>query len=361
MPNYDRNTTNVADGLSTGPDEMQVKKNSEAFLNLAAGMPQPQPEAQPQPQPQPQLQPEPQPQTLSPIDKSRMGQSIGIGPSYLDALSKLESVDDTKAIEVQLPISKKVVQISSITGAEEQAIKTASVSPDSFLKKLNELVYYHTEFQDGSRPSFVDFLSGLYPPDKSTLIWGLLSASYVVLPDVERTCSSCGGDYILKSSPGDLIHEDTFAKGWDQALPPEEFILKQSAYNGYITFEFGLPSEKDRILITSMVHPQEAKDNVTQNGDILSHLDVLTFFTKSISVGDPGQETILTDLTQDIYPFLKNLSPKVADAVRSEIDLSMFNDYMPVFYVNATCDKCGAEERVEEDPELLYFRKCLSI
>ncbi len=350
---------------SRGPDELQIKRNSEAFLNLASDIPEDAPIVQPQLHPnprQPQPEPRPQPQAqLNNVEKSRVNTGLNIGPSYLDALSKLEVIDDTKAVEIQLPLSKKRVFMTSITGAEEQSLKTASSSPDSFLKKVNELVYYHTKFEDGSSPSFIDFLGELYPPDKATLIWGLLSATYITLPEVERTCDHCGERYVLKSAPNDLVHEDTFLKTWDKEMQPKDFTIKQEVFDGYITFEFGIPSEKERILITGMIHPETAKDNVTKDGDMMSQLEALTFFTRSIAVGNPGEETILTDLTQDIYPFLKNLSPRVADAVRTTIDLSEFNEYAPDFYVNSTCDKCGSSERVGMDLELTFFRKCLSI
>ncbi len=345
-------------------DELMVKKNSEAFLNLASKIPENEPVVEPIQEQVPYTQEQaPHLQAEAHLNSMEKAQtnSLNIGPSYMEALGKLGAIDNTKAIQVQLPISKKTIEMTSFNGAEEQSFKTASVSPEGFLKKLNELLFNHTVFNDGSRPTFNDFLSGLYPPDKATLIWGLISASYVVLPDVERECHSCGESYIIKSAPKDLMHEDTFENVWDQPLSPEEFTVKQEVFDGFITFEFGLPSEKDRIIITNMIHPESAKDNISREGSMMSQLDVLTFFTRSITVGEPGQQTVLTNLMQDIYPFLKNLSPKVADGVRSVVDLSIFDKYMPTFYVNATCDKCGVQEEVVTDIELVMFRKSLSI
>ncbi len=329
---------------------LRDQTGTENFMNTASGIPDE------------MLRREiPQQEKLNEIDKARVAPRLNLGPKYLEALSQLDTINDTKAISVQLPMSLKKVEMTSITGVEEQALKTASVAPETFLKKLNELLYKHTVYTDGSKPTFSEFLDGIYPPDKSALIWGLLSSSYVVLPELERECTSCGESYIIKSTPNELIHADTFKKTWDKPVSPSEYTVRQETFSGYITFEFGVPTEKDRIIITSLLQPENVKNNVANEGSILSRLDMLTFFTRSISVGNPGEETILTDLTQDIYPFLKNLTPKVADGVRSEIDLSMFDEYMPDFYIESDCKHCGIPQKVEIDVELIYFRKSLAV
>ncbi len=347
---------NLFDDIPNTISEQQTRRKSEAFADMAANIPDEVFQERIQPQPQVPAQP-----ILNQVDKSRMNQNLHLGPKYLDALSQLDTIQDTKAIAVQLPMSLKKVEITAITGAEEQALKTASVAPESFLKKLNELLYNHTIFEDGSRPSFSDYLNEIYPPDKSALIWGLLSSSYVVLPELERTCTKCEKSNIIKSVPKDLIHDDTFTKIWDQDVPPAEYIVKQEAFDGFITFEFGIPTEKDRILITGMIHPETLKDNIIKEGTIMSQLDVLVFFTKSITVGEPGSQTVLTDLTQDIYPFLRNLSPKVADGIRAAVDLSIFDEYMPEFYIQTQCEHCGEQQKTIVDPEMTFFRKSLAL
>ncbi len=340
-------------GINPNQNERQTKRSAEAFLETASGIPEEMLNREPQRQSEPQ--------NPTPVEKSRVSSGLNLGPKYLDALSQLKTLEDTRAISVQLPMSLKTVEMTAITGVEEQALKTASVAPETFLKKLNELLYTHTTFMNGDKPTFSEFLDGIYPPDKAALIWGLLSSSYVVLPELERECTSCGSNYLIKSTPKELIHEDTFQKIWDHELSPAEFTVKQEAFNGYVTFEFGVPTEKDRIVITSLLQPEDIKNNVSKEGTILTQLDMLTFFTRSITVGDPGEETVLTDLTQDIYPFVRNLSPKIADGIRSEIDLSIFDEYMPNFYIETPCTHCGVTQKAEVDIELIYFRKSLSV
>ncbi len=357
------------DELSQVSREHQSKRTSEAFMDMASNIPEEMVKRDNHQETNPsmtqeefqQQQPLNVQNSLNQTDKSRVNQGLNLGPKYLNALSQLDAITDTKAVSVQLPLSMKTVEMTAITGAEEQALKTASVAPESFLKKLNELLYNHTLFVDGARPTFNEYLGGIYPPDKSTLIWGLLSASYVVLPEMERLCDACEKPNIIKSVPKDLIHEDTFKRIWDKELPPAEYTVRQEVFDGYITFEFGIPTERDRVLITGMIHPETMKDNISKEGSVMSSLDMLVFFTRSITVGEPGSQTVLTDLTQDIYPFIRNLNPKIADGVRSTVDLTIFDDYMPDFYIESKCEHCGADQKAPVDPEITFFRKCLAL
>ncbi len=348
------------DQMPRGVSERQVKRNAEAFLETASGIPDEMLNREPM-QPTQPTQPAPAQVAPTPVEKSKFNHGLNLGPKYLDALSHLNSLTETRAISVQLPMSLKTVEMTAITGVEEQALKTASVAPETFLKKLNELIYTHVVFVDGTKPTFSEFLDGIYPPDKAALIWGLLSASYVVLPELERECTSCGNSYLIKSTPQELIHEDTFNKIWDHDLSPAEYTIKQEAFDGYVSFEFGVPTEKDRIVITSLINPETVKDNVAKEGSIMTQLDMLTFFTRSITVGNPGEEIVLTSLTQDIYPFIRNLSPKIADGIRSVVDLSIFDEYMPNFYIETPCSHCGVTQKAEIDVELIFFRKTLAV
>ncbi len=350
------------DPLDTMMQENQTRQTSEAFMDMASGISEDMARRGPMPEPKPEPRPEPRPgNTFEPTDRSRVDQGLNLGPKYLNALSQLDQITDTKAVSVQLPMSMKTVEMTAMTGAEEQALKTASVAPESFLRKLNELMYNHTIFVDGTRPTFNDYLTGIYPPDKAALIWGLLSSSYVVLPELERQCDKCKKTNVVKSVPKDLIHDDTFKRLWDKPQTPAEYTVRQEVFGGYITFELGIPNERDRILITGMIHPDTMKENVAKEGNVMSQMDMMVFFTRSITVGEPGNQTVLTDLTQDIYPFLINLNPKIADGIRSTVDLTIFDDYMPDFYLNSDCDHCGASQKILMDTEITMFRKTLAL
>jgi hypothetical protein len=110
-----------------------------------------------------------------------------------------------------------------------------------------------------------------------------------------------------------------------------------------------------------MIQPEQAKTNAAREGSLMSQIDALAFFTRSITVGEGQNKIVLVDIAKDVYPFLKGLSPKVADGIRAAIDLTMFDDYMPRFYIEHNCDHCGVGMTIETDPEMLYFRKCLAL
>jgi hypothetical protein len=328
-------------------DDFEIQKNAEAFLNLATDLP-----------------PEEAQEPITPMEKKKTQSraKINLGPKYLDALSQIESLNQTGAFEIQLPVSLDFLEITSMTGEEEQALKSASVSPETFLKKLNEVIYNHAALKKAGHLTFREFLSNMYPPDKSAAIFGMLVSSYAVLPTIEKKCESCGKSYVVEEAPENLIHDDTFKNIWDKELPPNEYTEIQSVFDGFIKFEIGMPSETDRLIITSIINPGDIADNVEKNDSVFDFGDTLVFFTKSIIVKDTdGQEIVLTDLTQDIYPFIKNLSPKMKDRIRADIDLSVFDKYLPDFYLNAECTHCHHQEKIEVDPELTFFRKTISV
>ncbi len=367
--NNQNNQNNQGSLFDSVPTEPMVNlggmSGPENFINAAqaAGAKEPQPQPQPQPEPEQPKQVEPE-ISIGISDKARINSAVNLGPKYMEALKQLddlESIKNTKTISVQLPMSMKKVQVTSITGAEEQVIKTTNASPNAFMKKVDELLYNHTTFEDGSKPTFKEFLEEIYPPDKSTLIYALLASSYVVLPELERTCEHCEANNLIKSVPSDMIHEDTFQKVWDKELSPADYTIVQEVFDGYIRFEFGIPNEKDNIIITGMIQPDDMKDNIARSGQTMTQLDILAFFTRSITVGEPGNQLVLTDIAKDIYPFLKGLSPKVADGIRSTVDVSVFDEYMPNFYLEKECQSCGATMHIDTDPELLFFRKSMVI
>ena len=360
---------------------IESEKSAQAFVDMAADLSNAN-HYQEQPQkPKSEFRieepsPSPSPEVKEPIKTVNMNErmqqssnqeqaksSLGLGPKYMDALNKIISIADIRSIETELPILNTKVEVSPLTGQEEQALKTASVSPEAFLKKINELLFNHTTFEKGQFTSYNEFLSNLYPPDKSILIWALMASTYLVLPTMEKKCDNCSKNYFIDASPADLLHPDSITKGWDKDLPISEYTEIQTVLDGFLGFEIGMPSERDRLVITKLINPEQAKNNIESTGGLLSYVDNLVFFTKVVIVGkaEDGDRDILTNTIQDIYPFLKNLPPKISDSIRNGIDLTVFDEYMPTFYIEAACDHCQTVEKIQVDPEISFFRKALSL
>ena len=347
--------------------ELRAKQSAEAFAKLADELVDPEELAKQAEaksalnEQQNTIRKEPRPEPRPATNREAVRSAAIQGPKYMDALENVLQVADIRSIETELPILRTKAEVSPLTGEEELALKTASVSPETFLKKLDEILFRHTTFTNFKFASYQEFLANLFPPDKSMLIWALMTASYLVLPTLEKVCENCGENYLIDSAPADMIHEDSIPKIWDKDLPPSEYTVVQSVLNGYLTFEIGMPSERDRLVITKLVNPAEAKENIERTGGLLSYADNLTFFTKAIVVGDGNERIVLTDVIQDIHPFLKNLPPKVADAVKNEVDVTVYDEYMPRFYLKTTCSHCGHKEEIDLDPEIAFFRKAVSV
>ncbi len=326
------------------PNEKRIEQKAEAFLNLAQdpyGFEGTQPEA--------------------PTPKEKVQSNLNIGPKYMSALEEVSKFANIRSFRTELPLLKTGVTISPLTGKEEQTLKTASTAMTQFLVQLNKILFSHAQFDDTQFPSFEEFLEELFPPDKSMMIWALLVSSYVSLPSMEKTCSKCGEKFIVEPTPQELIHTDSLPMVWDKTISPKDYTEVVSIMDGFITFELGMPSEKVRILITSIVNPEKIKSNVAKSDSLFSFKEAIMYFTRSITVGTGDNRTVLVDPQQDIYPFLLNLPPKISDEVRSKVKTDLFDIYMPNFYLETTCNSCGNKEQVNLDPETAFFRKTILI
>jgi len=285
-----------------------------------------------------------------------------LGPKYLDALSVMTGLANIRSIEVELPILKCKVEVTPLTSEEEMVLKSASVSPSTFLEKLDEIIYEHTVFHDNRVKNYGEFLEELYPPDKSFLIWALLNSSYLILPTMEATCKKCSTKYIVDSTPEELLHSDTISELWPHAAPPRDYIETEILFDNNMTFTLGMPSELVRVKALNLMKASEINSNVEENNDTFSYIDNLVVLTREIRIiKQSGEEIVLRDLEQDIYPFLRNLQPKVIDVIRNQLNLDLFEEYMPNFYLDTNCTKCKTKNEIQLNPEIAFFRKALFI
>ena len=287
-------------------------------------------------------------------------QGMQLGPKYLSALEKVDAMADIRSFSTQLPISGAKATVSPMTGAEEQALRSSSQDPEMFLTAINKILYDHTEFSGVQYETFDDFLENFFPQDKSLLIWALLAASYSTLPSLQKICSKCKEPYEVQLKPEDILKPDGLPTMWEEESGPHSFRIVKEILDGNIIFELGLPSEKDRMMLSSVYSADQIKKNISKTGTVLSYVDNLTFFIKRVIIKDPAGNIILSNILHDIYPFMTNLSPKVKDLVQDAIDLTEFDKYSTDFYDNVTCSHCNNIERVDMIPEVEFFRKALS-
>lgn len=287
--------------------------------------------------------------------------NMQIGPKYLNALERVNSISNLKSIEVQLPIIGGTAFVSPMTSKEEQELRTARVSTNGFLDKITELLYKHTKFKDKEYDSLGSFSRDLYTSDKSMLVWAIMAASYSKLPTIARACENCGSTIEAKLDPGDVLKEDGLPKLWDKDVPPSEYTITKSIMDGAITFELSMPNDAERSELSTLFAPSTTKKNIAETGDIFSYYVNLIFFIKKVQIKGEDEDIILTNRIQDIYPFMQELNPKVKDIIMGEINIDEFEEYIPKFYEDVPCPSCNNLERFYVYPEIEFFRKALSI
>lgn len=284
------------------------------------------------------------------------------GPLFLKALDKINKIADLKSTTVELPLMKKEVTITPLDGKEELYLKTMSTSMDNFLNELNKIIYDHLAYTDGSpKEPYEEFLKKLFMPDKSIIIWALIVSTYNSIETFEFNCPQCKNKDDLYIEPIELAGEDSFPKTWDLEFAPEEYVEDKSFMDGQLQFKIGIVSELERIMIFKHIEIIQAKDNIEKQNSVIDDADTLIYMIKEVTIGKGKGKVILENQISDIYPFIKSLPIKVRDEIKDEINTKIFDDYLPKFYKNHVCSKCGHNQKIDFDMELEFFRKALSI
>jgi len=284
-------------------------------------------------------------------------------PSYMKALDKINSISNINAQETDLVILKEKVLVTPITGKEEQVLKTENVTLNTFIKNFNKLLYNKCQFQDGSKiTSYEVFLEKLTPQDKALLIYALSLSTFENLGTVGHVCEHCEEKYPVDIKTEELWHDDSAPAPWDLTKgkkSPFDYINTQSLLDGNLIFNLKLPTEKDRLNLMDYLE-DKVEQNMDSNNGIFGIIETISFLTSSIIVpNDNGTDEVLEDLENEILPFLQNLPFKIKDVVLNEIDLTIFDKYMPNLYQDSVCTRCHKANKIPVNIETSFFRKSL--
>jgi len=284
-------------------------------------------------------------------------------PSFVKALNKINSLSNINAQETDLVILKEKVSVSPITGKEEQILKTGNVTLNTFIKNFNKLLYDKCQFPAGSKiTSYEVFLEKLTPQDKALLIYALSLSTFENLGTVGHICEHCEEKFPVDIKPEELWHDDSVPAPWDLTKgkkSPFDYICTQKLLGGNLIFNLKLPTEKDRLKLMDFLEGKIEK-NMESNNGIFGIIETISFLTSSIIVpNDDGEDEVLEDLENEIIPFLQNLPFKIKDIVLNEIDLTIFDKYMPKLYQIASCTRCHKSNKIPVNIETSFFRKSL--
>ena len=284
-------------------------------------------------------------------------------PNYLKALDRLSVYSNINSQETDLVILKEKVVVSPLTGKEEHILKTGNVTLNTFIKNFNKLLYEKCEFSKKSKIKDYDtFLKYLTPQDKALLIYSLSLSTFENLGTVGHICEFCEEKYPVDIKTEELWHDNSAPAPWDLTkgkVSPFEYINTQKLLDGNLIFNLKLPTENDRIKLMDFLEGK-IDQNMDENKGIFGIVETISFLTSSIIVpNENGEDEILEDLEKEILPFLQNLPFKIKDIVLDEIDLTIFDKYMPKFYQSAVCTHCHKNNNIPVNIETSFFRKSL--
>jgi len=287
-------------------------------------------------------------------------------PAYLEALDIVTEVAKVGIQETDLIILGEKVLLSPLTGDEEQVLKSGNVSLNTFIKQFNKILF--SKIENREETSFTDyetFLKLLTPQDKAMLIFALSLSSFQNLGVVGAKCNKCETEYPAEIIPEQLWHPDSVPTQWDKVdsegniINPFEYSEIQEFLDGKLQFELCLPTEFNRIKIMDLMEKNGSQNPEVDDAGIFKVIDTISFFTKRIIIKKGKKSTVLEDLETEIYPFLHNLPGKVKDIIFDEIDLTLFDKYMPKLYQESRCSKCGTINKLDVNIERDFFRKAL--
>jgi hypothetical protein len=141
-----------------------------------------------------------------------MNNKLNIMPKYMQAISAIEKLSGSGEVEIDLPMLRTSAIVRPIDGGDDMKMKTLRTSGATFIKNFNDLLMLHTSFNDIKFSNLKDFQEHLTPPDKSLLVYALLTSTFTKLPEKTINCPECEAPVAIDKMPSEMLHDDTFKK-----------------------------------------------------------------------------------------------------------------------------------------------------
>lgn len=285
-------------------------------------------------------------------------------PQAKKAINALNLLAGTRSVEVDLPILGTKAVVTPISGSEDLKLRTMKASGSSFIKTFNSLLFEHTTFDAVKFADVDDFQMHLTPPDKAVLVYALLDATFTKLPEKIITCPACGDTESYTFTPGQMIHGDSIIKKWELKEEFTDYTIRSEIIPGFAVY-YSMPTEADRIIILDEKANSDMRENITDNGDVLSALELFCIYIKKIEIVTEEETLVLTDKLNDIIPTIKGMPIDLQTSLLDDVSVAPLVEYAPKFYLNVHCTnpECKSPEFKWTDisPEQDFFRKALSI
>ena len=286
-----------------------------------------------------------------------------------DFLKVAEALSSVKKQEVALPIAMKEAIVTPLLVGDDVALRTSLVSPANYDKELIRLLFKHTQVMDENgeviQANLPQFMSNLSNIDKICLIWAVYKATYDTLGARPLKCKNtdCKLESKFTVRLEDLIHDDSL-RPWDKDKPFNQYredIVVEYADKYVYTFTAKLPSISDNNKILSLVPIDALQKTLETTGDLFTRSERLTLLVDQIAI-EPKEDASQKVQSASMQEILRAFDHYIPYDVAEEFLLSYgqsFDGYVPKFYMDVGCPKCGEENRLEVDLEVELFRRIL--
>jgi len=288
-----------------------------------------------------------------------------------NALNKLKSYQKIRSQTVFCPIIRKEVIISPLTVGDDIHIRTMVVSPERYDDELSKMIFDHMELPGVDDLKFDDFTANVSQFDKKYLLWGIFSATYAKITDVEVTCPSCKEGFKTNIMADDLIHDDTM-NVWEEESSFQEFSIETDykiSDTVVLRFHMSIPSINKHLSTLKAISADKMRENFETFNAIMSKSDELMLITSYAELietipateedGEPIVEVDAIRSSSEIHALFDMYVPLDAEEMLVDTYNKYFEKYNPVFMNKCTCIECEHHFEFPVDIEMALFKRFL--
>jgi len=288
-----------------------------------------------------------------------------------NALNKLKNYQKIRSQTVFCPIIRKEIIISPLTVGDDIHIRTMVVSPERYDDELSKMIFDHMEVPGTESLNFDDFVENVSQFDKKYLLWGIFSATYAKITDVDVTCPSCKKDFKTTIMADDLIQDDTMTV-WEEDVPFQQFSIETDfaiSDSVNLRFHMSIPSINKHLSTLKSISADKMRENFDKFNAIMSKSDELMLITSHAELietipakeegGEPIVEIDIIESQLDLHSLFDVYVPLEAEELLVDAYNKYFEKYNPVFKNECKCEHCGHGFDFPVDIEMALFKRFL--
>jgi len=273
------------------------------------------------------------------------------------ALELINQIVEKDAVKINTPISKKTYIVTPLQGEDDIVLKKSIKSNAEFVENLVKVICKHAKKEDGKYAVFNEFVKENSMQDLTSLVYGLLCATYKEEKEYKFICNSCGKENVVKN----LKYSNFKLKGqtWDKEEPFYSYRYKiEYKVNDNLTLEFitKLPTIYDTIQTSKVLNKEfAANENFLDIPLIDLALAITDEFVIKIKNNDNVQEKKYTNV-YDLKILFEKLPESILSFVKDKYN-EHFSKYITYYAYNAKCEFCTSENELVLNPEITLLTK----